>query len=135
MEEVLSELDFRDFDFRDFVCVWVTGACVYVCVCACPPDRLLAERISQAASSRINYQLVDFGFRLSDIWKSFSSEYMGKIKKKRQHDCWPDVPCDKSWGSSPLSLLAELALPHVVDSAQAELVGASRDQTVDRHRC
>lgn len=56
----------------------LTGACVF----ACPPDQLLAEGISQAAASRINYQLVDFGFRLSDIWKNSCSESMGKIKNR-----------------------------------------------------
>lgn len=35
---------------------------------------------------------------------------------------------------SPLRFLAELSLPHVINGAQAELIGARRDQAVDRHR-
>lgn len=35
--------------------------------------------------------------------------------------------------SSPVSLLAELALANVVDGTQAELVRACRDQPVDRY--
>jgi len=35
---------------------------------------------------------------------------------------------------SPLGLLAELPLAHVVNGTEAELIGARRDQAVDRHR-
>lgn len=35
---------------------------------------------------------------------------------------------------SPLRVLAELSLPHVVDCTKAELVGACRHQALDHHR-
>lgn len=35
--------------------------------------------------------------------------------------------------SSPLCLLAELPLAHIINGTEAELIGACRDQTIDRH--
>lgn len=34
---------------------------------------------------------------------------------------------------SPVRLLAELSLPHVIHGAEAELIGTRRDQAIDRH--
>lgn len=36
--------------------------------------------------------------------------------------------------SSPVCLLAELPLPHIINGTEAELIGARRDQAIDRHR-
>lgn len=34
---------------------------------------------------------------------------------------------------SPVRLLAELSLPHIINGTEAELVGTRRDQAIDRH--
>lgn len=36
--------------------------------------------------------------------------------------------------NSPVSLLAELPLAHIVNGTEAELIGARRDQAIHRHR-
>lgn len=41
----------------------------------------------------------------------------------------------KSVFSSPVCLLAKLSLSHIINSTEAELIGASWDQAVDRHCC
>lgn len=46
------------------------------------------------------------------------------------------LPLSPAWKGSPPSpvrVLAELPLPHVVDRTETELVGARRDQALDRH--
>lgn len=37
--------------------------------------------------------------------------------------------------SSPVCLFAELPLPHIINGTEAELIGARRDQAIDRHCC
>lgn len=44
------------------------------------------------------------------------------------------VDVGSGW-SSPVCLLAELPLPHIINGTEAELIGARRDQAIDRHRC
>lgn len=36
---------------------------------------------------------------------------------------------------SPVCLLTELPLPNIINGTEAELIGASRDEAVDRHCC
>lgn len=43
---------------------------------------------------------------------------------------WRDIG---SVFSSPVGLLAELPLPHIINGTEAELIGARRDQAIDRH--
>lgn len=93
-----------------------------------------SHRYRQSNGALMNHTTTEECFGASGYWHFVQPGY--KAHKTAAADIRRGaVGIDKgsSFGS-PLRLLAELPLPHVVNGTEAELIGARRDQAVDHHR-